>query len=229
MGALASFNEGRAIPHIVDRLEDPCDRAAAAEALLAFGRAAIPALGATLAERRPSLEDEAPVSAERRADAARLLGLMADRSVVPRLCSCLDDSAPAVQLEASLALVALMSMEAPDRALALLAEGLKESSVVVQARCADALVVMGDRAIPHLLSGGGPRPTPASGLRRPADDARQVSVIEILERIGTEASVRALQDFLRDRSSLVWDRARRALEIFRRMADDALIYRCLLN
>lgn len=71
MGALARFKEPRAVPLIVRRLEDPCDRGAAANALLAFGTTAAPALAVTLTECRPSAEDEAPMSVERRAEAAR--------------------------------------------------------------------------------------------------------------------------------------------------------------
>lgn len=211
MGALGRFKEERAIPHIVRRLEDPCDRAAAAEVLLTFGRAAIPALAATLNERRPSHEDEAPVSVERRAEAARLLGIRGDRSVVPQLCSCLGDLAAPVQLEASLALVALAVAGAPDRALAVIARGLNHPSPPMALPCMDALVEAGDRSIPHLLSVGPPWRTAAVGPRRPGDDALQVSVIEALERIGTEASAQAIEDFLDDRSSLVRERAQRAL------------------
>ena len=211
MGALARFKEERAIPHLVRRLEDPCDRAAAAAALITFGRAAVPALQETLRGRRPSSDDEAPVSVERRAEAARLLGIIGDQSVIPLLCSCLDDPAPAVQLEASLALAALKGSETPDRALAIITQGLNHPSPPVALRCMDALVVAGDRTIFHVLSVAPPRRTPAVGPRRPGDDALQVSVIETLERVGSEASARAIGDFLQDRSSLVRGRAQRAL------------------
>lgn len=212
MGALARFKEVRAIPHLVRRLEDPCDRAAAVEALLAFGRAGIPALVATFRERRAFPDDEAPMSIERRAEAARLLGIIGDRSVTPLLCSSLDDPAPAVQLEASLALIALVAADAPDRALGIIAQGLGHPSPPIGLRCMDALVEAGDRSVPHLLSVGAPRRTAAIGPRRPGDDALQVSVIETLERIGTEASARAIEGFLGDRSSLVRGRAERALQ-----------------
>jgi len=211
MGALARFREVRAIPHLVRRLEDPCDQAAASDALLTFGRAAVPALAATLTQHRPSVTDEAPVSIERRAEAARLLGITGDRSVVPQLCSRLDDPAAAVQLEAGLALVALAAAGAPDRALAVIARGLNHPSPPIALRCMDALVEAGDLSIPHLLSVGPPRWTAAVGPRRPGDDALQVSVIEALERIGTEASARTIENFLGDRSSLVRGRAERAL------------------
>jgi HEAT repeat protein len=212
MGALARFKEERAIPHLVRRLEDPCDRAAAADALLTFGRAAVFAIVATLAERRPLPDNEAPASIERRAEGARLLGVIGDRSMVPLLCSCLDDPAEPVRLEASLALAALMACATPDRALAIVARDLGDPSPPIALRCMDALVETGDRSIPHLLSVGGPRPTAPVGPRRPGDDALQVSVIETLERIGTEASARAIEDFLGDRSSLVRGRAERALQ-----------------
>lgn len=212
MSALARFKEERAIPHIVRRLEDPCDRAAAAEALRQFGAVAVPVLVATLAEGRPSASDEAPTSSERRAEAARLLGVIGDRSVVPRLVSCLDDSAAAVQREAGLALATLMARDTPNRALAIIAQGLTNPSPPMALRCMDALVEAGDRSIPHLLSVGAARVRPAVGPRRPSDDALQVSVIETLERIGTEASARTIEDFLHDRSSLVRGRAQRALQ-----------------
>jgi len=210
MGALARFKEERAIPHIVRRLEDPCDRAAAADALLAFGRTAVPALTATLRERRPSPDDEAPMSIERRTEAARLLGIIGDRSVVPQLCSCLDDPAALVQLEAGLALATLMVRDTPDRALAIIAQGLANPGPAIAMRCMDALVEAGDRSIPHLLTVGPPRRTAAVGPRRPGDDTLQVSVIEILERIGSEASALAIEDFFHDRSSLVRKCAQRA-------------------
>jgi HEAT repeat protein len=211
MGALARFKEGRAIPHIVRRLEDPCDRATAADALLPFGWLAVPALAATLGVRRPSADDEAPISVERRAEAVRLLGILGDQSVIPLLRSCLDDPAPAVQLEAGLALVALDPRDAPGRALAILARGLDHPSPPVAICCMDALVEAGDRSIPYLLTVGPPRRTAATGPRQPGDGALQVSVIEALERIGTDASARTIEDFLHDRSSLVPGRAQRAL------------------
>jgi HEAT repeat protein len=211
MRALARFKEERAIPHIVRRLEDPCDRAAAADALLKFGSAAVPALVASLTERPPSYEDEGPLSVERRAEAGRLLGIVGDRSVVPQLCSCLEDPAPAVQLEACLALAVLMAGNTPERALAVIAQGLNHPSPPIVFRCMDGLVEAGDRSIPHLLAVGPPRRTAVVGPRGPGDDALQVSVVEVLEGIGSEASARAVEDFLQDRSSLVRERAQRAL------------------
>ncbi len=211
MGALARFKEERAMPHIVRRLEDPCGRAAAADALLAFGRVAVPVLAATMGERRPSHEDEAPMSIERRAEAGRLLGIIGEPSIVPQLCSCLDDPAAAVQLEAGLALATLMARDTPDRALAIIARGLTNPSPPTVFRCMDALVEAGDRSIPHLLTVGPPRRTAAVGPRRPGEGALQVSVIEAMERIGSEASARAIEDFLHDPSRLVRERAQGAL------------------
>jgi HEAT repeat protein len=211
MGALARFKEERAIPHLVRRLEDPCDRAAAADALITFGRAAVPALQETLRGRRPSSDDEAPVSVERRAEAVRLLGVVGDRSVLPCLRARLDDPAEAVRLEAALALVALLVSGAPEQALGIIAQGLGYPNLSVGMRCADALVAEGDRSIPHLLSLGGPRRAPMVGPRTPGDDTIQVMVIEVLERIGTVACARAIADFLHDRSRLVRERIMRAL------------------
>lgn len=210
MGALARFKEERAIPHLVRRLEDPCDRAAAAAALITFGRAAVPALQETLRGRRPSSDDEAPVSVERRAEAARLLGIIGDRTVVPLLSSYLGDPVPAVQLDAGLALVALAA-DAPAKALAIIARGLDHASPAVALQCVDALVEVGDRSIPHLRAVGSPRRSAPVGPRRPGEDALQVSVIETLERIGTDASAQAIEDYLDDHSRLVRERAHRAL------------------
>jgi HEAT repeat protein len=214
MTALARFGEVRAIPHFVSRLEDPCDRAAATEALVKFGQVAVPALIAALAERRPSPMDEAPVSIERRAEAARLLGIIGDRSLMPVLSNCLEDPAGIVQLEVALSLVTLLAADAPGRALTIITQNLGRSSLPVQVRCADALVALGDRAIPHVILLGGPRLTAVARPRQPGDDALQITVIEILERIGTEGSARELEAFLHDCSSLVRERARRALRLF---------------
>jgi len=214
MGALARFKESRAIPCVVRRLEDPCDRAAAAEAILEFGKAAVPALVATLTEHRPSAEDEAPMSVERRAEAARLLGVLDDPAGVPALRARLEDPWSPVRLEASLALVALQAADAPDRALAIIADGLACPSVPGAARCADALVAVKDRSICHLLSGASPRAAPANRPRQPAEDALQVMAIDVLERIGTKGCTRVIGDFLRDRSPLVRGRAQRALQHF---------------
>ena len=220
MGALARFGEKRAIPPIVRRLEDPCDRAAAAEALLAFGTAASPALLATLTEHRPSAEDEAPMSVERRAEAARLLGDLGEKTALAPLCASLADPRAAVQLEAGLALLRLALADAPDPALVIVAHGIGHPSVPVGLRCADALVAAGDRGIPHLLSMGGPRTAPADHPPQPSDDALQTMAIEVLERIGTDASAQAIEGFLQDRSSLVHGRARRALHHLGVVASD---------
>jgi len=214
MGAIARFKEDRAIRHIVRRLEDPCDRQAAADALVKFGKMAVSALTAALAERRPSPIDEAPVSIERRAESARLLGILGDRSLIPILSGCLEDPAGIVQLEVALSLVTLLAADAPGRALTIITQNLGRHSVPVQVRCADALVALGDRAIPHVILLGGPRLTAVARPRQPGDDALQITVIEILERIGTEGSARELKAFLHDCSSLVRERARRALRLF---------------
>lgn len=161
MGALARFKEERAIPHIVRRLEDPCDRAAAADALLTFRRAAVSALAATLGERRPSPDDEAPVSIERRAEAVRLLGVVGDASVLASLRACLGDPSEAVGLEAALALVVLLGSDAPEPTLGIIAQGLVHPNLSVGMRCADALVAVGDRSLSRLLSLGGPRRAPS--------------------------------------------------------------------
>ncbi|HTX54106.1 MAG TPA: hypothetical protein VMD08_11885 [Candidatus Baltobacteraceae bacterium] len=94
MGALAQFGEPGGIRYVVRRLEDPCDRVAAADAVLRYGRIAVPDLAATLIELKPSAEDEALMSMERRAEAARLLGVLGDDRVIPTLEAYLEDSAP---------------------------------------------------------------------------------------------------------------------------------------
>jgi HEAT repeat protein len=211
MRALALFRDERAIPHIVRRLEDPCDRAAAREALLFFGVSAVPALTATVAESRPSAEDEAPISVERRAEAVSLLASMGGKAVIPLLLKALEDVALAVRFEAALGLVSLIGAQASECALALVARGLLHPSPAVAMRAMDALVEVGDCSIPHILWVGPHRLTPAVGPRQPGDDIPQVTAIETLERIGSGASARGLQEYLRDRSPLVRARAARAL------------------
>jgi HEAT repeat protein len=215
MGALARFGETRAIPAIVRRLEDPCDRAAAAETLQAFGGAAIPALMAALTEHRPSAAEEAPMSIERRAEAIRLLGSIGDRWLAEALCSYLEDPAPAVHLEAALALANWRGAATPHAAVAALTHGLEHPSVPMQMRCVDALVSVGDPGIPVILSLAGPRRAATVMPRQPGDDTMLVLAVEILERIGSDDSFRAMEGFLRDPSALVRQRSRRALHPYR--------------
>ena len=203
MGALAQFGEPGGIRYVVRRLEDPCDRVAAADAVLRYGRIAVPDLAATLNERKPSAEEEAPMSRERRAEAARLLGVLGDDRVIPTLEAYLEDSAPAVRLEAALARLALSRADVPDGVLRLVAENLGHANMAVAERCMDALVSMGDRSIPHLVAVAGPRVARPRGSRQPSEDAHQVAAIQVLQRLGTEASAHALEGFIRDVSPLV--------------------------
>jgi len=212
MRALAAFREERAIPLIVGRLQEPCDRAAAAEATLLFGKSAVPALAATLTERWPAAAEEAPISVERRAEAARLLGTIGSRQSVAALGACLEDPAPRVRLDASLALAHLLRAGTPERALALAAQGLALSSYDVTARCADALVAAGDRSIAHVLAAAAPRSRPAAGPRQPSEDTLHVLAIEVLERMGTPASLDGLVAYLQDSSAMVRKRAGWAME-----------------
>jgi HEAT repeat protein len=147
--ALAAFGEPRAIPGLVDLLEEPT-HAEAAQLLTAFGRAAVPALAATLGARWPDAEYEAPGSVQRRTLAAEVLGRLGGEAAVAALRAHLGDPSPRVQTACALALAA--AHEADDRALHVLAAALGDEDFTVQADVLRVLEGVGDRARPMLAA-----------------------------------------------------------------------------
>lgn len=86
--ALLRFGDARAIPYLVECLENEPTREAAAAVLLEFGAAAVAALTAGLTRREDQDGAETPGSKARRNACARLLAVIGARQPTPRPLEC---------------------------------------------------------------------------------------------------------------------------------------------
>jgi HEAT repeat protein len=124
--ALGRLQELRAIPLLIDCLQEDTARAAAVAALRSFGSKACMPLAQALAARQVRHGQEPPSCIDGRAAAARLLGELADARVAPwvrrSLSQALDDPEAAVRLEAALALARCATGVIPKAASVLTAE-----------------------------------------------------------------------------------------------------------
>jgi hypothetical protein len=85
---LLSFGDARAIPYLVDCLENESTGKAAATVLLEFGDVAVAALTAGLTRRGDQDGAEAPGSRARREACGRLLAILGAPRPTPRLPEC---------------------------------------------------------------------------------------------------------------------------------------------
>jgi HEAT repeat protein len=136
--ALAVFREARAVPAMVQALEDSFVRERIADAIMRFGTAAVPDLMDTVEERKPRRGPEARWSADRRAAAARLLGEIGDAMAYPSLVPLLKDPDPSIRMEAAVALLRLGDERAFPAALPIVIAGL-DGDAFLQHRCAEVL------------------------------------------------------------------------------------------
>jgi|SRR5581483_3201330 len=165
--ALAQLNDARALPSLLECLEDDVKKEKATEALRHFGDAAIPFLQEAL--RRPRLVEgmEPPISQERRSRAVALLGELGARAAIADLRRGLRDEITTVRSECALALVALLGLEAQET-IPLLIVGLADPDFLMQTRCEEAVGTLGKPAVPALLQGaqGAPLPLPSGETAR---------------------------------------------------------------
>jgi len=115
--SLAELGEKPAIPYIVDMLKDSFKRPRAADALLKFGSDATEDLLNTIRNKKMENDSEPLPSIERRAEAAKLLGLIGETKGFPDLLGCLYDEQGPVRFETALSLVLLMREKAPQKAI----------------------------------------------------------------------------------------------------------------
>jgi HEAT repeat protein len=172
--ALANLKEPRAIPLMIDRLEDPFSRERIAEALLAFGKEAQVPLIETLSVKRLVHEEESKGSLERRAEAVRLLSQLKSEKAIEPIIELLDDEAREVRLQAALALCTLTDDHRVGQALSILVKDSEGADLVTRDLVYEALVRTASRAIPHLLD--------ALEDHNLSDDTKGL-VIEILAQI----------------------------------------------
>jgi len=114
--ALAYFGERRAIYLLVALLEDSFKRARVSEAILKYGRDAAEVLMKAIERKHMKDDSEILPSIERRAEAAKLLGLIGYGLAAPELTQLLDDEQEIVKLEAALSLAWIMKDHIPEKA-----------------------------------------------------------------------------------------------------------------
>lgn len=210
--ALAKLGEMRAVPLMIERLEDPFSRERVGNALLRFGQKVQGALIETLSVKRLFHEEEAGGSRARRAEAARLLGVLRSQKATDPLIERLDDEAPEVRLQSALALCNLLKADDHriEKVLAVLVRDSACGDLSTRDRVFDALLRITSRTLSHLLD----------ALEDPklSDDAKELA-IEVLAHIPDERVPGALFSLLsRGRRTLHW-KARWALQRLGRTAE----------
>ena len=144
--ALSEHGEKAAIPLLIELLEDSFKRWRISDALLKFGKSATEELIKTTQKKEMKEDFEILPSVERRAEAAKLLGLIGDekgdKQVVSRLIDLLDDEQELVRFEASLALLALMEEQAPEEAFEIIRSSLNSMNLERRLRAEEALCSM---------------------------------------------------------------------------------------
>lgn len=140
---LAALGERRAIPFLVDCLEDDVERERATEALRHFGSDAVPALIAALTTPSRRRGRELPSSIRRRVQAARLLGELRTSEAVSALRTAAErDDAP-VNVAAALALMEIGPLDVDPSVLII---GLDADDATMRDDCDAALRRCGARA-----------------------------------------------------------------------------------
>jgi HEAT repeat protein len=146
--ALLAFGEPRAIPLLVECLDDDFLRERAAFLLFEYRRDAVPGLIAGL---EGLAENETLRSAERRATCARVLGYIADPSADLPLRAHLADGQRPVRVAAAVALAHLCGRGAGRDVVAPLIEGLEAGDARFIDDCSEALAEIGAVAVPSIL------------------------------------------------------------------------------
>lgn len=196
--ALAQLGEVQAIPYLLECLEDDVKKEKATEALRCFGLAAMPALQDALCQPRLIDGMEPPVSQQRRARAAELLGELSAREAIPALRDRLRDENSRVRLECALALTSLLGAEAREAVTSLIV-GLSDQDFLIQTRCEEALQVVGEMAVPALVQAaqGLPLPLPA-GTEESIILRGRLAAIRLLGKIGDREVLAPLCALLQD-------------------------------
>ncbi|HLN87836.1 MAG TPA: HEAT repeat domain-containing protein [Candidatus Limnocylindrales bacterium] len=143
--ALAQLAEPRAIPHLVECLEDDYKKEKAMEALRRFGPAAVPFLCEAVRQPRFVLGVEPPVSVERRCRAAQLLGELNAKEAEFALDAGLREENVETRIASAIALAQLgvLAREVVSQLVA----GLDDPDLIVRKSCQEALQKAGAKAI----------------------------------------------------------------------------------
>ena len=143
--ALAQLAEPRAIPHLIECLEDDYKKEKAMEALRRVGPAAVPFLCEAVRQPRFVLGVEPPVSVERRCRAAQLLGELNAKEAEFALDAGLREENVETRIASAIAL-AQLGVSAREVVSQLVA-GLDDPDLIVRKSCQEALQKAGAKAI----------------------------------------------------------------------------------
>lgn len=196
--ALAQRGDERAIPYLLECLEDDVKKEKATEALRHFGHAVVPFLRDALCQPRLVEGMEPPVSQERRVRVAELLGELGAYEAILELRRGLRDDRSRVQLECALALVALVGAEARE-VVSTLIVGLTDSDFLIQTRCGEAVQTLGEGAAPSLIVAARGLPlTLPSGAEESVTLRGRLAAIRLLGRMGDRKIFAPLCALLQD-------------------------------
>lgn len=209
--ALADLRDARAIPYLIECLEDDYKKEKATEALRQFGQAAVPYLCDAVQKPRSVAGVEAPLSRERRSRAAELIGDLKAREAVHALQCARHDENTAVRIACSVAL-ARLGAAGPEVFFELIA-GLEDADLLVRKDCEEALREAGAKALPFVAAaaGGEPIPMAPEGKICASLGARLIA-IKILGSIPDSAAVGRLIQQLKNPEEIVRYRTVAVLE-----------------
>ena len=209
--ALAHLGDTRAIPYLIECLEDDYKKEKAIVALRQFGQAAVSYLCEAIERPRFVQGVEPPLSQERRSRAAELLGHLKAREALPALEAGLHDESESVRIACSVALAGLGMIT--EDGLAQLIAGLEDPDLLVRKNCEEALQRVGSKAVPFLteVARGYAIHVPRDNKVRLSLNGRLVA-IKLLGLIQEAAAVLCLRDLLKDRDEIVRYRSVAALE-----------------
>jgi HEAT repeat protein len=212
--ALAALGDTRAIPYLIDCLEDDYKKEKATEALREFGHAAVPFFSEAVQQPRFVQGVEPPLSLERRARAAELLGELKAHEAISALDIGRRDKNEEVRIACAVALVQLEITT--QEVIGQLIAGLENQDLTIRNRCAEVLHNAGTKAIPILADavGGqlihfGPQGELCLSL-----SARLVA-IKILGLVPDDSAIRCLMNQLKDPEEIVRYRSVAALNNFK--------------
>lgn len=211
--ALAHLGDTRAIPHLIECLEDDYKKEKATVALRQFGQAALSYLCEAIEHPRWVEGVEPPLSQERRCRAAELLGNLKTREALPALNAGLHDESESVRMACSVALAGLGI--ATEEVLFQLITGLEDPDLVVRKNCEEALQRVGSEAVPLLTEvarGEAILTAPQIELRLSLNG--RLVVIKLLGLIQETAAVHCLIELLKDPEEIVRYRSVAALQHF---------------
>jgi HEAT repeat protein len=141
---------------------------------------------------------EPPLSQERRARAAELLGALGAGAALPTLDDGLRDDSSRVRLECALALVTLRGTEAQE-AVSSLVVGLIDRDFLTQTRCEEALQTVGERALPSLIRAAqGLSLTLPAGAEASVTLRGRLTAIRLLGKSGSREALSPLCELLQD-------------------------------